>query len=117
MCTDWAISVRQYPALDISVLINNLTTASTRRARNRITEHLAAFYKKPQFWHRAYFVGSVSSVGNATPETVRAHADAQGPQEHARKAVGKARANDPKPPGTKAIQNQSARLPPPVRSA
>ena len=84
-----------HPALDISVLINNLKTASARRARNRFTEHLAAFYpKKPLFWHRAYFVGS---VGGATLETVRAYVDAQGTEEHARKAVAKAKAKNEPP--------------------
>ena len=71
-----------HPALDISVLINNLKTASARRTRNRFVEHLAPFYHKPLFWHRAYFVGS---VGGATLETVRAYVDAQGTEEHARK--------------------------------
>ncbi len=71
-----------HPALDISVLINNLKTASARRARARFAEHLAPFYWKPLFWHRAYFV---CSVGGATLETVRAYVDAQGTEEHARK--------------------------------
>jgi len=77
-----------HPALDISVLINNLKTASARRTRNRFAEHLAAFYRKPLFWHRAYFVGS---VGGATLETVRAYVDAQGTEEHARKAKAKSK--------------------------
>lgn len=64
-----------HPALDISVLINNLKTASARRCRNRFSNHLAAFYSKPLFWHRAYFV---SSVGGATLETVKAYVGAQG---------------------------------------
>ena len=81
-----------HPALDISVLINNLKTASARRARNRFAEHLAVFYKKPLFWHRAYFVGS---VGGATLETVRAYVDAQGSEEHARKAAAKAKTKPP----------------------
>jgi len=33
------------PALDLSVLLNNLKTASARRTRNRFAEHLATFYK------------------------------------------------------------------------
>ena len=78
-----------HPALDISVLINNLKTASARRTRNRFAEHLAPFYSKPLFWHRAYFVGS---VGGATLETVRAYVDAQGTEEHAKKAKAKAKA-------------------------
>ena len=73
-----------HPALDISVLINNLKTASARRTRNRFAEHLGKFYSKPLFWHRAYFVGS---VGGATLETVRAYVDAQGTAEHARNGV------------------------------
>lgn len=77
-----------HPALTISVLINNLKTASARRTRNRFAEHLAPFYRKPLFWHRAYFVGS---VGGATLETVRAYVDAQGTEEHARKAKAKSK--------------------------
>jgi putative transposase len=81
-----------HPALNLSVLINNLKTASARRTRNRFAEHLAAFYSKPSFWHRAYFV---SSVGGATLETVRAYVDAQGTEEHARKTVAKAKTKPP----------------------
>jgi putative transposase len=79
-----------HPALNISVLINNLKTASARRTRSRFSEHLAKFYSKPVFWHRAYFVGS---VGGATLETVRAYVDAQGTEEHARKSTAKAKTN------------------------
>jgi len=81
-----------HPALDISVLVNNLKTASARRARNRFAEHLARFYWKPMFWNRAYFVGS---VGGATLETVRAYVEAQGTEEHARKSGAKKRAKPP----------------------
>lgn len=83
-----------HPALDISVLINNLKTASARRARSRFAAHLAPFYAKPMFWHRAYFVGS---VGGASLETVRAYVDAQGTEEHARKSEAKAKTKT-KPP-------------------
>ena len=76
-----------HPALDISVLINNLKTASARRTRNRFAEHLVKFYyAKPLFWHRAYFVGS---VGGATREKVRAYVDVQGTAEHVRKSPAK----------------------------
>lgn len=75
-----------HPALNISVLINNLKTASARRTRNRFADHLAPFYRKPLFWHKAYYVGS---VGGATLETVRAYVDAQGTKEQARKAKAK----------------------------
>lgn len=78
-----------HPALNISILINNLKTASARRARNRFAEHLAPFYRKPLFWHRAYYLGS---VGGATLEQVRSYVEAQGTEEHARKAEAKRKA-------------------------
>ncbi|WP_061959996.1 IS200/IS605 family transposase [Cupriavidus pauculus] len=81
-----------HPALDISVLINNLKTATARRARNRFAEHLGRFYWKPFFWHRAYFV---SSVGGASLETVKAYVERQGSEEHARR---KAKAASRPPP-------------------
>jgi len=76
-----------HPALDLSVLINNLKTASARRARNRFAEHLAGFYSKPLFWHRAYFVGS---VGGVTLETVRAYVEAQATKEQKRSRAQRA---------------------------
>lgn len=75
-----------HPALDISVLINNLKTASARRARARFSEHIAAFYAKPLFWHRAYFV---SSVGATSLETVRSYVQAQGTAAQPHKAPRK----------------------------
>ena len=75
--------VEIHPALNISTLINNLKTASARRARNRFAEHLKPFYWKPYFWHRAYYVGS---VGGATLETVRRYVESQGTKEKPRKA-------------------------------
>ena len=66
------------PALNISVLVNNLKTASARRVRNKFRNHIAKFYWKPMFWHRAYFVGS---VGEVSLETVRQYIENQGTTE------------------------------------
>lgn len=71
-----------HPALNLATLINNLKTASARRARNRFGDHLAKFYRKPCFWHRAYYVGS---VGGASLETVKAYVATQGVTERPRK--------------------------------
>ncbi|MGT2490395.1 transposase [Cupriavidus basilensis] len=65
---------RQHPSRS-GYLGNNLKTASACRARLRFAEHLARFYWKPLFWHRAYFV---SSVGGASLETVIAYVERQG---------------------------------------
>ena len=64
-----------HPALNISSLINNLKTASARRCGARFREHLSGFYKKPAFWHRAYFV---SSVGGVTLDVVKQYVQNQG---------------------------------------
>lgn len=63
------------PATDISVLINNLKTASARRMRNSYAAHLKHFYKKPLFWHRAYFV---ASCGGAPLEKIKQYIENQG---------------------------------------
>jgi putative transposase len=75
-----------HPALNLSTLINNLKTASARRARNRFRAHLARFYCKPCFWHRAYYVGS---VGEASLETVKAYVETQGTTERHRKTTAR----------------------------
>lgn len=67
-----------HPALNISTLINNLKSASSRRVRSEFAEHIARFYWKPYFWNRAYYVGS---VGNVTLETIRQYVEQQGTTE------------------------------------
>ncbi len=64
-----------HPALQISVLINNLKSASSRRIRAKYADHLRRFYWKPFFWHQAYYV---SSVGHANLETVKRYVESQG---------------------------------------
>ena len=71
-----------HPALDISVLINNLKTASARRVRPRYKDQIDKFYWKPVFWHRAYYVGS---VGDVTLETIKRYVEQQGTKEKLRK--------------------------------
>jgi putative transposase len=73
-----------HPALNIATLINNLKSASSRRVRNRFPDHLRNFYRKPYFWHRAYYVGS---VGNASLDAVKRYVEAQGTREKSRKAT------------------------------
>lgn len=67
--------IRAHPALDLSRLVNNLKTVTSRLLRKEYPEQLARFYWKPVLWHRAYYVGS---VGNASLETVRRYVEEQG---------------------------------------
>lgn len=69
----WLVGIR--PALNLSVLINNLKSASARRMRHRFADHLRPFYWQPYFWHRAYSVGS---IGQASLATVQRYVEAQG---------------------------------------
>ncbi len=71
-----------HPALNISTLINNLKSASSRRIRNEFPDHIKRFYGKPVFWHRAYFAGT---VGNVTLKMVRRYVEQQGTKEKPRK--------------------------------
>jgi putative transposase len=70
------------PALNISTLINNLKSASSKRLRREFASRVKKFYGKPVFWHRAYYVGSVGSV---TLDTIRRYIDQQGKVERPRK--------------------------------
>lgn len=63
-----------HPALDISKLINNLKSATSKRVRGRFSEQINKFYWKPYFWHRAYYVGS---VGVVSLETIRSYIEKQ----------------------------------------
>lgn len=74
--------VNIHPALDISVLINNLKTASSRRLGSRFAEEIKKFYWRPAFWHRAYYVGS---VGNVSLEIIQKYVQQQGTKEKPRK--------------------------------
>lgn len=67
--------IEAHPALELSRLVNNLKTASSRRLRNEYRDQLQSIYgDKPVLWHRAYFV---ASVGEASLETVRRYIESQ----------------------------------------
>ena len=66
---------RAHPALDLSRLVNNLKTVTSRLLRKEFSADLARFYWKPVLWHGAYYVGS---VGHASIETVRRYVEEQG---------------------------------------
>jgi len=66
---------RGHPAMELSRLVNNLKTVSSRLLRKEFAEHLAKFYWKPVLWHGAYYVGT---VGHASLETVRRYVESQG---------------------------------------
>jgi putative transposase len=67
--------IQTNPAVQLSKLINNLKTVSSRLIRRDFKKHLSRIYLKPVFWHRSY---CLISMGGATIETLRKYIEEQG---------------------------------------
>ena len=63
------------PRVQLSMLVNNLKTVSSRLIRRDFKGHLSRIYREPVFWRRSY--GLISS-GGATIEIVRKYVEEQG---------------------------------------
>ncbi len=50
------------PDVQVSTLVGNLKTVSSRLIRRDFPKHLSRFYRKPVFWSGAYFVASCGGV-------------------------------------------------------
>ena len=48
------------PQTNLSVLVNNIKTVTSRRIRQEFNDLLAPYYWKPYFWSESYFIGTVS---------------------------------------------------------
>jgi putative transposase len=55
-----------HPSVELSKLVNNIKTVTSRRLRSEYSEHLSQFYwgSKPQFWSSSY---ALISVGAQAP--------------------------------------------------
>ena len=62
------------PDVEVSKLVNNLKTVSSRLIRKEFTEELNRVYNKPVFWTGAYFV---ASCGGVTVEQIQAYVEKQ----------------------------------------
>jgi putative transposase len=63
------------PTTQLSKLINNLKTVSSRLIRRDFRSHLSKVYREPVFWHRSY---CLISTGGATIEILRKYIEEQG---------------------------------------
>jgi putative transposase len=63
------------PTVQLSKLINNLKTVSSRLIRRDFGGYLSGIYRKPVFWHRSY---CLISSGGATIEKLRKYIEEQG---------------------------------------
>lgn len=62
------------PDVEVSKLVNNLKTVSSRLIRKEFNEHVNRFYNKPVFWTGAYFV---ASCGGVTLEQLKSYVEKQ----------------------------------------
>ncbi|SRR5579883_100380 len=51
-----------HPDLQLSTLVGNIKSTTSRRMRQEFAEHLAHFYTKDVFWNGSYFVASCGGV-------------------------------------------------------
>jgi putative transposase len=62
------------PDVEVSKLVNNLKTVSSRLIRKDFLEQLNSVYSKPVFWSGAYFV---ASCGGVTIEQLKSYVEQQ----------------------------------------
>lgn len=87
-CTKWRSSLTDFngetdhvhlvidypPDVEVSKLVNNLKTVSSRLIRKEFAVELNRAYSKPVFWTGAYFV---ASCGGVTVEQIKAYVEKQ----------------------------------------
>lgn len=75
-CTKWRCTLKEFngesdhvhlvisfpPDVQVSTLVGNLKTVSSRLIRKEFADWISKFYKKPVFWSGAYFVASCGGV-------------------------------------------------------
>ncbi|HEU0184500.1 MAG TPA: IS200/IS605 family transposase [Blastocatellia bacterium] len=66
---------RTNPTVQLSKLVNNLKTVSSRLIRRDFRKQINSFYREPVFWHRSY---CLISAGVATIEILRKYIEEQG---------------------------------------
>ena len=63
-----------HPDLQLSTLVGNIKSTTSRRLRQEFTEHLSRFYTKNVFWNGSYFV---ASCGGVTISTLKQYIESQ----------------------------------------
>jgi putative transposase len=63
-----------HPDLQLSTLVNNLKSVSSRRLRQEFTNRVDEFYRKDVLWNGSYFI---ASCGGVTVSTLRKYIEEQ----------------------------------------
>ena len=56
------ITFSSTPQTQLSKLVNNFKTVTSRLIRKEFADYLSKYYWKPYFWSDSYFIGTVSEV-------------------------------------------------------
>ena len=72
------LSFETNPTVQLSRLVNNLKTVSSRLIRRDFREQIDQFYRSPVFWHRSY---CLMTMGRATNDRLRKYIKEQGYEE------------------------------------
>jgi putative transposase len=89
ICEKWSCNVEEFggeddhihllisahPSLQLSKLVNNLKTVTSRLIRKEYSDHMSKFYWKPTLWTRAY---CILTTGGATIEIIKNYIEKQG---------------------------------------
>jgi putative transposase len=67
------------PNIQLSILVNNLKTVSSRLIRRDFKAIISKVYWKPVFWHRSY---CIVTAGGAPLEVIRRYIEEQDSPEH-----------------------------------
>lgn len=65
------------PQVQLSKLVNNFKTVSSRYIRKEFADHLSRYYWKPFFWSRSYML---FTTGGAPLEVIKKYIEQQGQQ-------------------------------------
>ena len=63
-----------HPSLELSKLVNNLKTVTSRRLRSEFEERVSEFYTKDALWNGSYFI---ASCGGITVSTLKRYIEEQ----------------------------------------
>jgi putative transposase len=66
--------ISTHPALNLSIMIGNLKTVTSRLIRKEYSDHFKKFYWKPVLWTRVY---CLLTTGGANIETIRKYIENQ----------------------------------------
>lgn len=68
------VNINYPPDVEVSKLVNNLKTVSSRLIRKKFNQQVDRFHNKPVFWTGAYFV---ASCGGVTLEQLKSYVEKQ----------------------------------------